>query len=69
MHKQNWFGTLNESLEAENLLHTWDGILMDPISYGETRTYYFDEGKYQRRISIFRETNGRYERPVHYLCK
>lgn len=66
---QNWFNTLNEALEAEGLLHTWDGILMDAISYGETRTYYFDEGKHQRRISIFRETNGRYERPVHYLCK
>jgi hypothetical protein len=69
--KQNYFNTLNEALESEELLHTWDGILMDGISYGETRTYYYTtpNGKHSRRISIFRETDGRYERPVHYLCK
>lgn len=58
--KQNWFNTLNEALESENLLHTWD--IFNNIGYGETFRYRY-EG---RQISITRETDGRYERPVHY---
>lgn len=63
---QNWFNTLNEALESENLLDAWD-ITMEPISYGENRSWTWDNGsKYGHYITIFRETDGRYERPVHY---
>jgi hypothetical protein len=67
--KQNWFETLNAALESESLLNTWD-ITMSPISYGENRSYNAvdDEGQC-RHISIYRETDGRYERPVHYSSK
>jgi hypothetical protein len=63
---QNWFNTLNEALASEGLLHTWT-INMSPISYGENRRYtYLDNSKYGHLITVFRETDGRYERPVHY---
>lgn len=64
MTKQNWFSTLNEALEAENLLEAWDCFWM-PIVYGETRVFYTEN----ERVSIYRETDGRYERPIHYKCK
>ena len=58
--KKNWFETLNQSLESENLIEHWPLGLN--ISYGETvRTVVSG-----RLISITRETDGRYERPVHY---
>lgn len=61
MVKQNWFKTLNEALDSEGLLDTWDPN-WSSISYGETRSYYADN----EYISIYRETDGRYERPIHY---
>ena len=62
----NWFNTLNEALESENLLHTW-GIENSAISYGETYGYTYQDGsRHGHYISIYRETDGRYERPVHY---
>lgn len=66
---QNWFETLSEALEAENLSHTWD-CFWPPIGYDETRSYHVDDGtKYGRRVSIYRDSQtGRYERPVHYSC-
>jgi len=64
MTKQNWFSTLNEALEAENLLEAWDCFWM-PIAYGENRVFYTEN----ERVSIYRETDGRYERPIHYKCK
>lgn len=64
----NWFETLNEALNAENILNLWDGH-MAPISYGETRRFVADDGsKYGRLVSIYRSDSGRYERPVHYAC-
>ena len=64
--KQNWFNTLNEALISEGLLNTWR-IDFSPINYGENFSYTHDDGtKYGRLISIYRETNGLYERPVHY---
>jgi hypothetical protein len=59
--KQNWFETLNAALEAEGLIEAWD-ISFDPISYGQNFRWSHD-GK---QISIFRENDGRYERPIHY---
>jgi len=58
--KQNWFETLNQSLESENLTDSWPLGLN--ISYGETVRIVADG----RLISVTRENDGRYERPVHY---
>jgi hypothetical protein len=59
--KQNWFSTLNETLQSEDLTNLWPLGLN--IGYGETARFTTDCG---RLISVFRETNGLYERPVHY---
>lgn len=59
--KQNWFDTLNQALESENLTELWPFGLN--IGYGETARFVTD---CNRLISVFRETDGRYERPVHY---
>jgi hypothetical protein len=58
--KQNWFETLNQSLESENLINYWPLGLN--ISYGKTVRFVADG----RLISVTRENDGRYERPVHY---
>ena len=63
---RNWFNTLNESLESEGLLETWD-ISFSSINYDETFSWTYDDGsRYGRFISIYRDSSGRYERPVHY---
>ena len=64
----NFFETLNESLQSENLLNTWQ-LLFEPIHRNETFAYHHDDGsRHGRRISIYRDQDGRYERPVHYSC-
>lgn len=64
--KQAYFDTLNEALESENLLESWQ-VQFRPLQYGQTFSYDWDDGtKYGRRVSIYRHENGRYERPVHY---
>lgn len=61
---QNWFNTLSEALEAENISHMWD---MRPIAYDQTLTLTYDDGtKYGHYVSIYRDSNGLYERPIHY---
>jgi hypothetical protein len=66
MTKQNFFNTLNESLESEGLLHTWD-CCKPAIQYGQTVSWTFDDGtRYGHFISIYRNERGRYERPTHY---
>ena len=69
MNMKNWFDTLNEALESEGLLHTWD-ISFGGIGYGETKSYRYDNGtKYGQFISIYRDNiTGKYERPIHYNC-
>lgn len=63
-HKQNWFNTLSEALEAENISHMWD---MRPIAYGQTLSLTYDDGtKYGHLVSVYRDETGRYERPIHY---
>lgn len=63
---QNWFATLNAALAAEGLIDAWD-CTWSPIAYGETRSFTWDNGTRRGHfISIYRETDGRYERPVHY---
>ena len=65
--KQAYFETLNEALDAEGLVDGWHGDLMPPIKYGETRRWHMEDGsKYGRQCSIYRDNNGRYERPIHY---
>ena len=62
----NFFNTLNDALNAEGLLDTW-GTWFPPIAYGETYSYTHQDGsKHGRYVSIYRDSNGRYERPVHY---
>lgn len=64
--KQNWFPTLNAALNSEGLIEAW-GITNSPIGYGETASWIWDDGsKYGRKISIYRDERGFYERPVHY---
>lgn len=64
--KQNWFDTLNLALESENLIEAWD-VTSPGIAYDETRAWTWDDGsKYGHYITIYRDSNGRYERPVHY---
>ena len=58
--KQNWFDTLNQALESENLVEEWP--LGTNIGYGETVRIHTDT----HLISVYRETDGRYERPIHY---
>ena len=66
MPKQNWFNTLNESLESEGLLESWD-CYFPPIGYGQNFSYTWEDGsKYGRFISIYRDDSGKYERSVHY---
>lgn len=64
--KQNWFPTLNEALESENLIEAWD-ISFPPMGYNDTFAWTWDDGsKHGHYISIYRDNRGMYERPVHY---
>jgi hypothetical protein len=64
--KQNWFETLNGALNSEGLIESWD-FSFPPIAYGETYSYTYDDGsKYGHYVSIYRDSRGKYERPVHY---
>jgi hypothetical protein len=61
---ENWFKTLTEALEAENISHMWPNT---PIAYGQTIGLTYDDGtKYGHYVSIYRDSNGLYERPIHY---
>lgn len=63
--KRNWFDSLNEALESEGLVDSW--TRNGGIAYGETFGYTFDNGsKYGHYVSIYRDEQGRYERPIHY---
>ncbi|MCK5018350.1 MAG: hypothetical protein KAS32_14930 [Candidatus Peribacteraceae bacterium] len=65
MNKQNWFPTLNDALESEGLVESWPlGINLE---YDQTHSYTFDDGsKHGRYVSIYRSSNGNYERPITY---
>lgn len=63
---RNWFDTLNEALDAEDLLESWE-VHFPPIGYGETYSYTWQDGsRYGHLVSIYRNERGQYERPVHY---
>jgi hypothetical protein len=61
--KQNWFETLRAALASEGLDDEWP--TNRSISYGETARVKTDD----ELISITRNTDGRYERPVHYKLR
>jgi hypothetical protein len=64
--KQNYFPTLNEALNSEDLVDSWD-ISFSPIGYNETKSWTYDNGtKHGHFVSIYRDERGFYERPVHY---
>lgn len=60
MSQQNFFKTLNESLESEGLVEKWP--LGSNIGYGETIRHIVDN----ELISVYRDERGMYERPIHY---
>lgn len=55
-----WFPTLNEALEAEDLTDRWPLGL----NIGYDSTVQFSAGG--EWISVYRDSGGRYERPIHY---
>ena len=61
----NWFPTLREALDSEGLsdLWPWDSS----IAYGQNVRHIVEYEGVSRLISVYRETDGRYERPVHYV--
>lgn len=66
-NKSNWFDTLNQALDSEGLIESWN--FNGGIGYGEAFSYIYQDGsKYGRFISIYRNELGRYERPVTYTC-
>ena len=66
MNKQNRFQTLNEALDSEGLVDSWD-ITFQALSYGQTFSYTFNNGtRHGHYVSVHRFEDGTYERPVHY---
>lgn len=60
----NWFNTLTEALESENIDHMWPNT---PLAYGETLSTTFQDGtRYGHYVSVYRNEKGLYERPIHY---
>lgn len=62
---RNYFDTLNESLNSENLVDLWP--LGSNIQYGQTVQHIVEDGRKLRLISVYRDNMGRYERPVSYI--
>lgn len=66
MDRVNWFETLNDALDSEGLVDSWNPT-NPPIQYGETRQWGWDNGtRWGHWVSIYRNERGQYERPVHY---
>ena len=60
---QYWFQTLNEALDAEGLTHLWP--LGVNVAYGESIAL----ASGGRWISVYRNLDGNYERPVQYATQ
>ena len=60
---KNWFATLNDALDSEGLVHLWPV----GVNLGYDESVGLASGG--RWISVFRDSGGRYERPVHYATK
>jgi len=61
--QQNWFDTLNAALESEGFVELWP--LGKNIGYDETG----DIIAHGRYISVYRGSDGQYERPIHYATR
>lgn len=59
----NWFETLSDALHSEGLSDMWP--LGAYVQYGQT-VGLAQGGKW---MSIYRDGQGRYERPVHYATQ
>ena len=57
--QQNWFGTLSESLNSENITNWPMGT---SVNYGENVREFING----ECVTIYRNDNGLYERPIHY---
>lgn len=57
---QNYFPTLSDALESEGLNALWP--IGCNLSYGQTIGF----ARNGIWFSVYRDNNGRYERPVHY---
>lgn len=57
---QNYFNTLNDALDSENLIECWP--VTASVPYGAT----VGLAHAGRWLSIYRDESGRYERPIHY---
>ena len=62
MALQNWFKTLTEALESENI-QNWPCASV--INYGDTVREFING----ECVVIYRDERGQYERPVHYASK
>jgi hypothetical protein len=65
MIQRNWFDTLNQALDSELLTELWP--IGTNIGYNETVRLHVDDLWGTRMISVYRNENGLYERPVHYM--
>jgi hypothetical protein len=65
--KCNYFATLNESLESENVINLWP--IGSNIDYGQTVRHIVADHLSEIMISVYRSTTGNYERPVYYRTK
>lgn len=60
---QNWFETLNDALDSEALTEMW------PLGLNVNYDTTIGLASGGRWISITRDNQGRYERPIHYLTQ
>lgn len=60
MNRPNYFDTLHDALAAEGLLDLWP--ITASVPYGAT----VGLACAGRWVSVYRDTTGRYERPIHY---
>lgn len=62
MTQRNFFNTLNEALDSENLVELWP--LGTNIDYNQNVGVVGNDD--ETFISVYRDERGMYERPIHY---
>lgn len=60
MNRPNYFPTLSAALESEGLSDLWP--ITASVPYGAT----VGLARNGRWLSVYRDSTGRYERPIHY---
>jgi hypothetical protein len=63
MAHANWFPTLNDALESEGLTDLWP--VGGYMNYGQAVGF----AAHGRWVSVYRDEQGRYERPIHYATR